>query len=76
MANKISYMTKEGYEKLKSELDELRSTERQKIARQIAEAREKETFPKMPNMMQLKRHRGCLNLRSSKWKKCLQVPES
>ena len=41
MANKISYMTREGYEKLKSEIDELRTVERQKVARQIAEAREK-----------------------------------
>lgn len=37
----IEYLTKEGYEKLKSELDELKTTGRQKVARAIAEAREK-----------------------------------
>lgn len=37
----IEYLTKEGYEKLRSELDELKSTGRQKVARAIAEAREK-----------------------------------
>jgi len=36
-----NYMTKEGYEKLKAELDELKSTGRAKAAAAIAEAREK-----------------------------------
>lgn len=36
-----SYMTKEGYEKLKAELDELKTTGRAEAARAIAEAREK-----------------------------------
>lgn len=34
-------MTKEGYEKFKAELEELKTDERQRIARAIAEAREK-----------------------------------
>ncbi len=37
----IEYLTKEGYDKLKAELDELKVTGRQKVARAIAEAREK-----------------------------------
>jgi transcription elongation factor GreA len=36
-----SYMTKEGYDRLKAELDELKSTGRQEVAKAIAEAREK-----------------------------------
>ena len=39
--SKISYFTKEGYDKLKAELDELKSKGRKEIARQIAEARDK-----------------------------------
>lgn len=41
MSTKISYYTKEGLEKLKSELNELKSKGRADIARQIAEARDK-----------------------------------
>ena len=40
MAN-YTYLTKSGYEKLVAELDELKTTERQKVAAAIAEAREK-----------------------------------
>lgn len=36
-----SYMTKEGYDKLKAELEELKSTGRREVAKAIAEAREK-----------------------------------
>ncbi|MCS6972941.1 MAG: transcription elongation factor GreA [Cyclobacteriaceae bacterium] len=41
MSRKISYYTKEGLEKLKSELAELKGKGRAEIARQIAEARDK-----------------------------------
>src|SRR5688500_7197751 len=41
MSTKISYYTKEGLEKLKNELAELKSKGRSSIARQIAEARDK-----------------------------------
>lgn len=41
MAKKVSYYTKEGLEKLKSELSYLKSKGRADIARQIAEARDK-----------------------------------
>lgn len=41
MAKKVSYYTKEGLEKLKSELAHLKSKGRADIARQIAEARDK-----------------------------------
>ncbi len=41
MSAKISYYTKEGLEKLKSDLNELKTKGRAEIARQIAEARDK-----------------------------------
>jgi transcription elongation factor GreA len=41
MSKKISYYTKDGLEKLKQELSELKSKGRADIARQIAEARDK-----------------------------------
>jgi transcription elongation factor GreA len=39
--NKVSYLTEEGLQKLKSELEHLRGVERPEISRQIAEARDK-----------------------------------
>ena len=41
MSKKVSYYTKEGLEKLKNELTELKSKGRSDIAKQIAEARDK-----------------------------------
>lgn len=41
MSTKISYYTKEGFEKIKNELTNLKSKGRHDIARQIAEARDK-----------------------------------
>lgn len=41
MSSKVSYYTKEGLDKLKTELNELKSKGRSEIARQIAEARDK-----------------------------------
>ncbi len=41
MSKKVSYYTKDGLEKLKNELNELKSKGRADIARQIAEARDK-----------------------------------
>lgn len=41
MSNKISYYTKDGLEKLRNELTELKSKGRSDIARQIADARDK-----------------------------------
>jgi transcription elongation factor GreA len=39
--SKVSYLTEEGLQKLKAELDQLRNIERPAISRQIAEARDK-----------------------------------
>ncbi|MEK7254000.1 MAG: hypothetical protein AAB316_04595, partial [Bacteroidota bacterium] len=37
----ITYLTQEGYDKVKTELDHLKTTGRQEMAKAIAEAREK-----------------------------------
>ncbi|MBK9271174.1 MAG: transcription elongation factor GreA [Saprospiraceae bacterium] len=37
----INYMTQDGYDKMKSELDQLKTSGRQEVAKAIAEAREK-----------------------------------
>lgn len=58
MAN-YTYLTQGGYEKIKAELDALKTTGRQEVARAIAEARSQETCPKMPNMTRQKTHRVC-----------------
>ena len=66
MANKISYMTKEGYDKLKNELDDLKSVERQKIARQIAEAREKGDLSENAEYDAAKEAQGLLEMKIAK----------
>jgi transcription elongation factor GreA len=63
MANKISYMTREGYEKLKSELDDLKTVERQKVASQIAEAREKGDLSENAEYDAAKEAQGLLELK-------------
>ncbi len=56
-------MTREGYEKLKSELDDLRTVERQKVARQIAEAREKGDLSENAEYDAAKEAQGLLELK-------------
>jgi transcription elongation factor GreA len=63
MANKISYMTKDGYEKLKAELDQLKTEERQKAAQQIAEAREKGDLSENAEYDAAKEAQGLLELK-------------
>lgn len=60
---KISYLTKEGYDRVKSELDELKTVERQKIARQIAEAREKGDLSENAEYDAAKEAQGLLELK-------------
>ncbi len=62
MSNVI-YLTKEGYEKLTSELEELKSTERQKIAAAIAEAREKGDLSENAEYKAAKDEQGMLELK-------------
>lgn len=42
--SKYNYLTHEGYERLKAELDEMKTNGRLEVARAIAEAREKENY--------------------------------
>lgn len=60
---KISYLTKEGYERLRNELDELKTVERQKVARQIAEAREKGDLSENAEYDAAKEAQGLLELK-------------
>jgi transcription elongation factor GreA len=53
----FSYITEEGLDKLKGELDYLTSVERPEISRLIADAREKGDLAE--NTMLLKKHRAC-----------------
>lgn len=63
MSKKITYMSREGYEKLKAELDVLKSVERQKVARQIAEAREKGDLSENAEYDAAKEAQGLLELK-------------
>ena len=59
MSKVMNYVTKEGLEKMKAELELLESIERPKITQQIAEARDKEIYLKMQNMTQRKKRKVC-----------------
>lgn len=61
--SKYSYLTKEGYERLKNELEQLKSVERQKVARQIAEAREKGDLSENAEYDAAKEAQGMLELK-------------
>ena len=60
----IVYYTEEGLEKLKNELDFLKTTERANIAKQIAEARDKGDLQKTQNTMRLKKRKVCWKRKS------------
>jgi transcription elongation factor GreA len=63
MANKVSYMTREGYEKLKAELDILKTVERQKASSAIGEAREKGDLSENAEYDAAKEAQGLLELK-------------
>ena len=62
MAN-YNYLTQEGYDKLIAELDELKTDGRQKVARAIAEAREKGDLSENAEYDAAKEAQGLLELR-------------
>ena len=66
MAGKIIYMTQDGYDKLKAELDHLRSVERPSITAQIAEARDKGDLSENAEYDAAKEAQGMLEMRISK----------
>ncbi len=64
--NQVKYFTKEGLEKLKEELEQLKSVERPAISQQIAEAREKGDLSENAEYDAAKNEQGMLELRISK----------
>ena len=67
MAN-IQYVTKEGLDKLRAELEQLESIERPKISQQIAEARDKGDLSENAEYDAAKEAQGLLEMRISKIK--------
>jgi transcription elongation factor GreA len=64
--SEIVYVTAEGLQKLKDELDQLRNVERPSISRQIAEARDKGDLSENAEYAAAKEAQGMLELRISK----------
>jgi len=62
----VVYLTKEGFQKLKDELDYLTSVERAKISKQIAEARDKGDLSENAEYDAAKDAQGMLELKISK----------
>lgn len=70
--NQVKYFTKEGLEKLKEELEHLKSVERPAISQQIAEAREKGDLSENAEYDAAKNEQGMLELRISKLEETLR----
>lgn len=64
--NEVKYFTKEGLDKLRDELEKLKSVERPAISQQIAEAREKGDLSENAEYDAAKNAQGMLELRISK----------
>ena len=65
----VSYMTHEGYEKLKSELDELKTKGRENVAKAIAEAREKGDLSENAEYDAAKNAQGMLEMKINELEK-------
>ena len=57
----FTYLTKEGYEKLIAELDEMKTNGRREAAAAIAEAREKGDLSENAEYDAVKTHKVCLS---------------
>lgn len=66
MATKVTYMTQEGYSKMKAELEQLRSVERSAITAQIAEARDKGDLSENAEYDAAKEAQGMLEMKIAK----------
>jgi transcription elongation factor GreA len=64
--SKITYLTQEGYDNLKKEIEQLTSIERPKISAQIAEARDKGDLSENAEYDAAKEAQGLLELKISK----------
>ena len=62
---KFLYLTKEGYERLKAELDDLKTNKRREIAAAIAEAREKGDLSENAEYKAAKDEQGMLEMKIS-----------
>lgn len=69
--NGYSYLTQEGYDKLKAELEDLKSRGRKEAARAIAEAREKGDLSENAEYDAAKEAQGLLELRINELEKTL-----
>lgn len=67
----INYLTKEGYERLKAELDEMKTKGRKEVATAIAEAREKGDLSENAEYDAAKDAQGMLELKISEMEKVL-----
>lgn len=67
----INYLTNEGYQRLKHELDELKTTGRAEVARAIAEAREKGDLSENAEYDAAKDAQGMLELKINDLEKAL-----
>lgn len=66
MASNIIYLTEQGYQKLKEELEQLRSVERPAISAMIAEARDKGDLSENAEYDAAKEAQGLLEMRIAK----------
>lgn len=57
----LNYLTQEGYDRMKIELDHLKTVGRQDVAKAISEAREKGIYLKMQNTMLQRMPKECLS---------------
>lgn len=71
--SKYSYMTQEGFDKLKGELEELKTTGRQEAAKAIGEAREKGDLSENAEYDAAKDAQGLLELKISEMEKTLST---
>ena len=71
--SKYSYMTQEGFDKLKGELEELKTVGRQEAAKAIAEAREKGDLSENAEYDAAKEAQGLLELKISEMEKTLST---
>jgi len=70
--DKISYISKEGLQKLKDELDQLTDIERPSISRQIAEARDKGDLSENAEYDAAKEAQGMLELKIAKMQQIIR----
>lgn len=69
--SQVEYLTKEGLERLKADLDELKTVGRQKVAKAIAEAREKGDLSENAEYDAAKDAQGMLELKINEMEKKL-----